>query len=85
MRLEIVAEVQHRPLEHLRMAQQERNEQPPNPAVAVQERMDGFELRMSQRADDERIQAAGVMKEPLEVAEGDVHLVRRRRDKGRIG
>jgi hypothetical protein len=40
--------------------------------------MDGFELGMSPRTDDEWVQATRVMKEPLEVARGDVHLVRRR-------
>jgi len=64
-----VAEVEHRPLEHLGVTQQEGDEQAPDPAVAIKEWVDGFELSMSKSANDERVQAVGVVKEPLKIAQ----------------
>jgi hypothetical protein len=54
----VVTQVEHWALQHLLTAQQEGDEQPPYPAVAVQERVNGLELRVSEGADDERVQAS---------------------------
>ena len=50
MGFQVVAQVQERTFQDLPLAQQERDQQPPNTAVAVEEGMDRLELGMGQSA-----------------------------------
>ena len=67
-------------LENLSLAEQEGNQEPPHPPVAVDERVDGFELSVGEPAVHEDRQWGRVVQERFEVVERRVHLVNRRRN-----
>ena len=64
------------------MNEQERNEQSADSTVAVEERVDRFELRMGQPAVNQCGEFTFVVEIPLERVEGLSHLVRRWRYEG---
>src|ERR1035438_410908 len=57
MCLEVQAQVEQRLLEYTALAEQEREQKPPQPPVAVQKWMDGLELYMHQAELDQQRQA----------------------------
>ena len=67
-------------MEDLPLAEQERNQQPANTAVAVDEWVDRLELGVRQTAVDKDGETFGVVKKPLQVVEPRGHLIDRRRD-----
>src|SRR3990170_5503800 len=66
------------------MDQQEGDEEAAHAPVAVQERVNGLELSMGESTGNQHRQVGLLMQEPLEVVQGLMHLVDRRRHKGRL-
>src|ERR1035441_2863965 len=85
---EVGAQVQDWGLQHTALAEQQGDEQPPDPAVAVEERMDGLELRVDQPADDQegeaRVQTVSSMDVLLEGTDGLFHHLGRWWDEGSL-
>jgi hypothetical protein len=81
--LEVVAQVEERLRQDGTFAQEERDHEPANTSVSVQERMDRLELRMCKSGVDERWQAA-VSQEGFEVPEDFEERVRGRGDVERV-
>lgn len=77
-------EIQHRRVQHAAFAQEERNQQPPDAAVAVEEGMNRLELRMREPDLDEQWQVILPVQKRLEVAEGPRHFVRRWGNEGGV-
>ncbi len=80
MTLEVVGQVEDRLLQRAALAQQKRDEEPTDAAVAVEKRMDGLELRMRQTDLHEQRQVVLLVKKRLECAERRRHLRGRRRN-----
>src|SRR5690242_7028324 len=74
MHLQKQAQVEKRPTQHLPFTQKERDEEPADTTVAVEERVNRLELSVGQPAVNQDGQA-GVMQEFLEVVERRLHLV----------
>ncbi len=73
--LEPEREIKNRLFQNAIGAKQERNEQPPDAAIAIQKWMDGFKLHMGQRSTNENRQAVIIcMKEFFESAEAFFQL-----------
>src|SRR5947207_3028551 len=83
--LEIKAEIEERAAQHALLAEEQRDKQPPEPAVAVEERVDGLELYMSEpRLHEDGNLRRSRVQEPLEIAHASPDLARRRRHEGSI-
>ena len=81
--LEEMRDVEDRLLEDLPFAEEERDQQPPHPAVAVEEGMDRPELGMGQADPDQMREAVVAMEKDLQVAQRARHLLEGRRNEGR--
>ena len=81
MLLEVQAQVQQR-LAHQAISRQlQRDQQAPEPSIAIEEWVDGFELHMSERGFEQRWCRLGhVVEKVLELLQALVELVRRRRN-----
>jgi hypothetical protein len=84
MLLEVVREVQHGLVQHAALGEQERDQQPPDAAVAVEERVNRLELDVGQRDLDERWQVVVAMEELLQLAERRGHHMVRGRHERRV-
>jgi hypothetical protein len=83
--LEIQAQVEQRLLQHSGVMQQKRDQQPPDTTVSVQERVDRFELHVSQRSRYEHgILRARLVKGALERRHQLIDQRRRRRYEVRV-
>jgi hypothetical protein len=82
--LEVVGEVEERELEDVAVAEKEGDEETADAAIAIEEGVDGFELRMSVSAVDEGGEIAGGVEEFFQVTEGLSHFVDGWRDVGGI-
>ena len=83
--LEEEAQVEERFAEQLPVLEQERDEEPPDAAVAVEVGVDCLELRVAEPCPDECRQfAALIVDEALEAGQEFAHRVRRRGDVGRV-
>src|SRR5262249_46853900 len=67
--LEIVREVEHRLVQHAALAQQEGDQQAPDAAVAVEERVNGLELRVRKADLDQQWQITLRVGKCLEIGE----------------
>src|SRR5689334_16155987 len=79
MELEIMTQIQQRKFQDTALAEQERNQQPSDASVPVEERVDRFKLAVRQPADHQRRKSGALMEELLKVIERVMHLVNRRR------
>ena len=83
--LEVEAEVEHRLPQHLLLAQEQSDQQTPQTAVAVQERVDRLELHMCQRRlEQHRSRLWLVMQEEFQLAHALQQFFCRRRNEGRV-
>ncbi len=73
--LEEATQVQQRARQQVTFDQEEDDQQAPEPAVAVEERVDRLELVMGERGRDERRQVVIVVDESLEVGERCAEIV----------
>src|SRR5438876_661423 len=73
-------EIQHRLVQRLAFAEEERDEQAADAAVAIEERMNRLELSVGESDFDQQWQAIRFVQERLEVAQSGGYFVRRRRD-----
>ena len=79
--LEVQAEIQSRLTQRAGIAQHERDQQTPDAAVAIEERVDGFELHVGKPRLDQRRQLRIVrMQELFERVEAFIQPIRRRRN-----
>src|SRR5690606_5337486 len=83
--LEVVRQIQHRLAQHTALAKQERDKQSADAAVAVEERMDCFELRMRETDLHEQRYVVPLVQKSLERAERGWNLTRRRRYESGFG
>jgi hypothetical protein len=81
---EVDAEVEERAVQDSPVDEEEADQESPDTAVTVQERVDRLELRMSE-PDVDQCRQLVVVEKPLEVVEGLLHLVNRRRHERRLG
>ena len=85
MRFEVEAEIENRLAQHLLIAEQQRNQQTTQAAIAVQKRVNRFKLHMRQRRlDQHRHGLRAVVQKKLQLAHAVHHFFGRRRNKGRI-
>jgi len=70
-------------MEQPTMHEQERDQEPPHTTVAIDERVDGFELGVSEPDVDQDRQLVLLVEEALEVVESRMHLRERGRHEGR--
>lgn len=82
---EVTRQVQDRLGQRALLAQEEADEQPFHPAVAVEEGMARLELRVGHADPDEGGKVVARVQEALELGQGVGHQVGRRRDEGRLG
>src|SRR5205085_2086866 len=80
MLLEVQAEIKKRVAENTGIRKHQRDEQPSDTAIAVEERMDRFELHVRQRGADEHRQPGLIVNEFLESAHALIDKLRRRRN-----
>src|SRR4051794_26977003 len=84
MRFQINTQVEQGLFQDVAFAEEKRHEQSSDSPVAVQERMDGLELRVGESAVNQRRQRLAVVKKLLECVERIMHRGHRRRDESRI-
>ncbi|MNJ56097.1 hypothetical protein D3C77_516260 [compost metagenome] len=77
--------IEHRLAQHLILAEQEGDQQPPQSAVPVHKGMNGFELRVRQSDADQQRQVRRRMQKTLQVGHVIAHRFRGRRHKDRVG
>src|SRR3954464_3089393 len=82
--LQVDTEIEQRTVENLALAEQKCQEQTSNSAVAIQKRMNGFELRMRKATVNQRRKRLAVVEKFLESAQRLVHRWHRRRDECRV-
>jgi len=80
MLLEVVAEIEQRLPEDAALHEQERDQQPSDSSIAVQERMDGLELRVGKCCLDQYRCLVVRVEVALEAVERLVHVGNGRRD-----
>ena len=78
MLLEIVREVEHRFVQHAAFGDQKSDEQSTDTPVAIEKRIDRFELHMGQRELDQRRPLIRAMEERFECSERFGHHIMRR-------
>ncbi|MFY9691039.1 MAG: hypothetical protein WAJ86_13965 [Candidatus Acidiferrales bacterium] len=82
--IEIATQVKEGLREKLPIAQQQRQEQAADPAIAIAKRMDRFELVVNERQTDKRWNSRFLVQKFLEAFQSIVHLHHRRRNVARV-
>ena len=84
MAFEEMRDVENRFRENLPFAEKKHDQQPPHPAVAVEEGVNRLELRMGQPDPDERGEIVVAVEKGLQIAQRTRHLLERRRHEDRV-
>ncbi len=85
MAFEGVTQVEHRLMQDVSVGQQQRDQQPTDSSIAVQERVNRLELGVNEAAVDQHREIVPRMQKTLEVVERVPHPPHRRRDERRVG